>query len=112
MALSADQNSRANHVAVRSLQAVMPRMCWTYPGTPGPDFVLPVVSKSSASSVCWDCRLSLKEAARLLKPYVTQPLKVYTFEGAYIDDHGPPFLPVFSVVSQSLSCQALAVVLG
>ena len=112
MALSADQNSRANDVAVQALQAVMPRMCWTYPGTPEPVFVLPVVSKSSVSSICWDCRLNLQEAARLLKPCVTQPLKVYTFDGAYIDDHGPPFLPVFSMVSQSFSCQALAVVLG
>ncbi|KAK9821262.1 hypothetical protein WJX74_004946 [Apatococcus lobatus] len=42
--------------------------------------------------------LNLQGAARLLKPYVTQPLKVYTFDGAYIDDHGPPFLPVFSMV--------------
>ncbi len=39
MALSADQNSRANHVAVQALQAVMPSMCWTYQGTPGPAFV-------------------------------------------------------------------------
>ena len=110
MALSADQNSRANHVVVQALQVVMPRMCWTYPGTPV--FVLPVVSKSSVSSICWGCRLNLQEAARLLKPYVTQPHQVYGFDGAYMDDHHLPFLPVFSTVSQSFYGQAFAVVPG
>ncbi|KAK9817416.1 hypothetical protein WJX74_007232 [Apatococcus lobatus] len=42
--------------------------------------------------------LNLQEAARLLKPYVTQPHQVYGFDGAYMDDHHPPFLPVFSTV--------------